>query len=117
MKNNRLASVLPPVLVGITGLAMWEGAVTVFKIEEFLLPKPSSIWTQLIDEWGVLRHATWETGKIAVSGLLIGILLGVLLALITNRFKVLNDGLTPFAIAINATPIVALAPIFNVWFG
>ena len=50
MKNNRLASVLPPVLVGITGLAMWEGAVTVFKIEEFLLPNPSSIWTQLIDE-------------------------------------------------------------------
>ncbi|HAQ04294.1 MAG: ABC transporter permease [Acidimicrobiales bacterium] len=117
MKNLRLASVLPPVLVGITGLAMWEGAVTVFKIKEFLLPKPSSIWSQLIDEWGVLRHATWETGKIAVSGLLIGILLGVLLALITNRFKVLNDGLTPFAIAINATPIVALAPIFNVWFG
>ena len=78
MKNRRAAAVLPPVRVGIIGLALWEGAVTVFEIKEFLLPKPSSIWVQLIDEWGVLRHATWETGKIAISGLLIGILLGVL---------------------------------------
>ena len=69
MKNRRVASVLPPVLVGIIGLALWEGAVTVFEIKEFLLPKPSSIWARLIEEWGVLRHATWETRKVAISGL------------------------------------------------
>jgi len=117
MKKNRLASVLPPVIVGIVGLALWEGTVTVFGIREILLPKPSSIWAQMFEKWNVLRHATWETGKISVSGLLVGIFLGVLMALITNRFKVLNDGFTPLAIAINATPIVALAPIFNAWFG
>ena len=49
MKNRRTASILPPVLVGIIGLALWEGAVAVFEIKEFLLPKPSSIWTRLID--------------------------------------------------------------------
>ena len=117
MRSSKFVSILPPVIVGITGLAIWEGAVNVFDIKEFLLPKPSSIWARLFDEWGELRHATWETGKIAISGLLIGIFLGVLLALITNRFKVLSDGLTPLAIAVNATPIVALAPIFNAWFG
>ncbi len=117
MRSSKFVSILPPVIVGIAGLAIWEGAVNVFDIKEFLLPKPSSIWARLFDEWGELRHATWETGKIAISGLLIGIFLGVLLALITNRFKVLSDGLTPLAIAVNATPIVALAPIFNAWFG
>jgi len=117
MKNKHLASFGPPLIVGIVGLVLWEAVVTVFKIKEILLPKPSSIGSQLIENWGVLRHATWETGKIAVSGLLVGVLLGVLLALVTNRFKVLNDGFTPLAIAINATPIIALAPIFNVWFG
>ena len=79
MKKNRLASVLPPVIVGIGGLALWEGTVTVFGIREILLPKPSSIWAQLFEKWSVLRHATWETGKISVSGLLVGIFLGVLI--------------------------------------
>ena len=52
-----------------------------------------------------------------MSGLVAGILAGVLLALVTTRFRTLNEGLTPLAIAVNATPIVALAPIFNAWFG
>jgi NitT/TauT family transport system permease protein len=46
-----------------------------------------------------------------------GVLAGVVLALVTTRFRTLNEGLTPLAIAVNATPIVALAPIFNAWFG
>ena len=117
MKNSRIASLAPPILVGFCGIGIWEGAVTVFGIKKFLLPKPSAILARLFEEWDLIRHATWETGKIALSGLLIGLFLGVLLAVITNRFKVLNDGLTPLAVAVNATPIVALAPIFNAWFG
>ena len=52
-----------------------------------------------------------------MSGLLAGIIFGVLLAVFTTRFRVVNEGLTPLAVAVNATPIVALAPIFNAWFG
>jgi NitT/TauT family transport system permease protein len=72
---------------------------------------------RLVENWPVLRHAGWETGRIAVSGLVAGVLAGVVLALVTTRFRTLNEGLTPLAIAVNATPIVALAPIFNAWFG
>ena len=41
----------------------------------------------------------------------------MLLAFLTTRFRTVNEGLTPLAVAVNATPIVALAPIFNAWFG
>ena len=107
----------PPLVVGVGGLAAWEIVVKIFGIQEFLLPRPSSIFSRLVDEWATIRHAGWETGKIAVSGLLIGILFGVLLAILTTRFRTLGEGLTPLAVAVNATPIVALAPIFNAWFG
>lgn len=107
----------PALVVGLGGFILWEGAVRVFGISEFLLPKPTSILSELVAQWPVLRHAGWETGRIAVSGLLIGILAGATLAMFTTRFRVLNEGLTPLAVAVNATPIVALAPIFNAWFG
>ncbi len=117
MRLSRLWAAAPPLVVGVVGLVLWEGAVAGFGIREFLLPRPSSILTHLLEDWAMISHAGWETGRIAVSGLLVGILLGVLLAVFTTRFRVLHDGLAPLAVAINATPIVALAPIFNAWFG
>lgn len=113
----RPGALAPPLVAGVLFLGAWELTVRGFGIREFLLPKPSSIWEQLVDQWPTLRHAGWETGRIAVSGLVVGILAGVLLAVGTTRFRTLQEGLTPLAVAVNATPIIALAPIFNAWFG
>ena len=117
MIAGRLRGLAPPLVTGALFLGAWEGGVRGFGIQEFLLPRPTSIWAQLTDQWPTLRHAGWETGRIAVSGLLVGIVAGVLLAFLTTRFRTVNEGLTPLAVAVNATPIVALAPIFNPWFG
>ncbi|MDH3707161.1 MAG: ABC transporter permease subunit, partial [Acidimicrobiia bacterium] len=96
---------------------LWEMAVVVLDINEFLLPKPSSIFQALADEWSIMWRAGWETGKIAVTGLVIGIVAGAGLAFLSTRFRVFGDSVTPLAVALNATPIIALAPIFNAWFG
>ena len=117
MIRNRLAGLGPPIVVGVAGLGLWEGVVWGFGIRKFLLPTPSSIIARLSENWPILRHAGWETGRIALSGLVVGIVAGIVLALVTTRFRTLNEGLTPLAVAVNATPIVALAPIFNAWFG
>ena len=101
MRLSRLWAAAPPLVVGVAGLVLWEGAVAGFGIQEFLLPRPSSILARLGEEWGEIRHAGWETGRIAVSGLLAGILLGVLLAVFTTRFRVVHEGLTPLAVAVN----------------
>ena len=117
MTVGRLRALVPPLGAGALFLGAWEGGVRGLGISKFLLPRPTSIWAQLIDQWPTLRHAGWETGRIAVSGLVVGIVAGVLLAFLTTRFRTVNEGLTPLAVAVNATPIVALAPIFNAWFG
>jgi NitT/TauT family transport system permease protein len=107
----------PAVVVFVLALVLWEVVVTVFRIERFLLPKPSEIAARLTEEFDVIVPAGFYTMRSAVGGFLIGSALGVLIALATARWTVVNEGLMPFAIAINATPIVALAPIMNQWFG
>ncbi len=123
---NRLGFVAPPIIVGLCFLAIWEGGVRLFDIQEFLLPKPTSILSALRSEWAGeigagrltnLREAGFETGKVAVIGLIVGVVVGSLLALATTRFRLLRESFTPLAVVANATPIVALAPIFNAWFG
>lgn len=121
-----LRTLWPPLVFGVGLLVAWEAAVRGFDVQEFLLPRPSSIFSALREEWAGeigggritnLREAGWETGKVAVLGLVIGVVLGSLLALLTTRFRLLRDSFTPLAVIANATPIVALAPIFNAWFG
>ena len=120
-------SLLPAVIVGVAILVLWEGAIGVFDIDEFLLPRPSSILSAIGEDWdpsstggtstASLREAGINTGIVSVAGLVVGVATGAILALIATRFVRMGDTLTPFAVAVNATPIVALAPIFNAWFG
>lgn len=126
MRAGRLSFLVPPIVFGIGFLLVWEVAVRVLGIQEFLLPRPSSIGSALRTEWAGeigggritnLREAGWETGKVAVLGLFFGVALGAILALFTTRFRLLRESFTPLAVVANATPIVALAPIFNAWFG
>jgi len=113
----RVRRYLPAVAIFIGGLAMWETAVRVFNIQGFLLPKPTEIATTFVDEFPTVVSAGWFTMKEALGGFLIGSVLAMSLALLTARWTIVRDGLMPFAIAINATPIIALAPIMNNWFG
>lgn len=123
--SRRLAAVAPAAIAGIVLLAVWELGVRAFGVQEFLLPRPSSIGQALADNWSTsegvstvsLRQAGWNTSVIAVTGLVVGVVLGVALALLASRYLRLGRTLTPFAVAANATPIIALAPIFNAWFG
>jgi len=108
---------LPATLIFLGGILLWELIVIVFSIQGFLLPKPSRIATTFADEFTVVVPAGWFTMKEAIGGFAIGAVAGVAIALTTARWTVVKDGLMPFAIAINATPIIALAPIMNNWFG
>lgn len=113
----QLRRYLPAALVFVLALVVWEAVVTLFQIETFLLPKPSRIAATFWEEAPIAFGASLFTMRNAVGGFLIGSLLGVLVALATARWTVISEGMMPLAIAINATPIVALAPIMNQWFG
>ncbi len=107
----------PAVVVGIGGLAFWELSLRILQPEGFVLPPPTEIVLSFFSNLGVIWQATKTTGYVVVTGLVAGVVLGVVWALLVSRFRLANETLTPLAISLNAIPIIALAPIFNAWFG
>ena len=115
--SGRGRALLPPLIVGVCAVLAWEILVRVFNIQKFLIPRPTSIVAALIDSWGDILEGTKRTGYVAISGLIVGVIIAVALALLCTRFRFMADALTPMAAALAATPIVALAPIYFKWFG
>ncbi|HWS31821.1 MAG TPA: ABC transporter permease subunit [Actinoplanes sp.] len=105
--------VLPPVIFGVVALVLWEVFVTLGRVAPFILPAPSAIWAQVLEQRGNIGDAALASGTNALFGLVGGTLLAVLAALAASRSKLLGEVSIPFAAVVNALPIIALAPILN----
>jgi NitT/TauT family transport system permease protein len=115
--KTRLAQIVPPLAWGALFLFAWEQFVIRRKIGQFLLPAPSAIWRQIRINRDQIIQTSKATGSNALSGLLIGALLAVLIAFAAQRFSVIGGLLAPIAAAVNTMPIVALGPVFYNLFG
>jgi NitT/TauT family transport system permease protein len=112
---------LPAAAVFVGGIGLWELAVRVLNVRALILPAPSAIGTALVENWGAGRWPLFESAQTtlfeAVGGLIIGTTVGVVVAFLVARWANARDAVLPFAVAANAIPIIAIAPIFNAWFG
>lgn len=107
----------PALVFGVGGVVLWEAMLRVVNPEGFVLPAPSSILGAFFENLDEIWAASKNTGFIVVTGLVGGVVIGVVWALLVSRFRIANETLTPLAISLNAIPIIALAPIFNAWYG
>ena len=112
---------LPTILVFVGGIAIWELLIRLFEVRAFILPAPSAIAAALVENWGAGRWPLFASAQTtlfeAVGGLVIGTFVGVVIAFGVARWANARDAVLPFAVAANAIPIIAIAPIFNAWFG
>ena len=108
---------LPAAIAFIAVLLVWEGLTRLLGVESFVLSKPSEILTSFIDTFGTIWGAGMRTLYEAAAGFVIGTSLAIVTSLAAARWVGFREGMLPIAIALNATPIAALAPIFNSWFG
>ncbi len=112
---------LPAFIVFVAVIVAWEAIVRALAIRAFILPAPTAIGAARVDNWGAGRWPLFDSARDtlfeAIGGLLIGTGVGGLVAVVVARGASARDSVLPFAIAANAIPIVAIAPIFNAWFG
>jgi NitT/TauT family transport system permease protein len=106
----------PAIAVFVLAIAIWQGSIVAFHIQQFLLPKPSAIVSSFWTDRHTLWPAGWNTFKEALGGFAGGSLAGILVATLIGRFKVIGSAFMPIAIAANAIPIIAFAPIADAWF-
>lgn len=106
-----------PILVAVVVIALWEILINIFGIQEFLLPRPSVIAETFAEVYPRLVSAAWNTFQNAFWGFVFGCGAGILTGIASARFTSFSRALLPLAVGINAVPIIALAPIMNLWFG
>jgi NitT/TauT family transport system permease protein len=104
---------LPPIVFGVAFVALWELAVKAFDLKPYFLPPPSAIWLQFRENLSLIWEAASVSGLNALVGLLVGTAIGIALAFVLGRYRVLNELVTPLAIALNAIPIFVLVAVFN----
>ena len=114
--GRRLRDWVPAAAFLVFGLVAWQVLVSVLSIQRFLLPKPTQIASAFWNERHSLWSAGWFTFQEAVGGFVIGSAVAILVGLVLARWKPLRSAVMPYAIAANAVPIIAFAPITNAWF-
>lgn len=111
--NRSARNALAPLVAFTAFLLLWEGFVVVRHIKPYLLPKPSAIWGQFHGNATQMVKAGRVTGWNALVGLLLGVALGLAAAFVASRFPLIQELITPVAVAVAAMPIIVLVAIFN----
>ena len=112
-----LRTVIPPVLLGLIAILLWQGMVTYFAIKPFILPGPFQIGEQFSANLQNVANGMLVTGRNALIGLLIGSVLGILAAIVASVLRMADEMAAPIIAAIAVVPIVALAPVLYTMFG
>lgn len=111
----RVLRVLLPVLVGLLLLGAWQALVVGMELPPYLVPSPGLMWDTLIADWAMLGTALLVTLKITVLSFLVATLLGVLISFVFVQSRLIETALFPYAVLLQVTPIVAIAPLIIIW--
>ena len=114
---SRLPSALLPWIVGALVLALWEGLVRALDVPRFVLPPPSLIAAALVEDLPQLLGALWETLKLTLLAFAASFAGGLLLAILFVQSRLVERSLLPYAVVLQVTPIVAIAPLIVIWVG
>jgi NitT/TauT family transport system permease protein len=109
--------IIAPIAIGIVMLAAWEAVVRIKGIPHYILPGPILIAQTLWSDWGTLSESLWITLRITFAALIAAITVGVSLAIIFTQSKWLEKSLFPYAVILQVTPVVSIAPLIIIWVG
>jgi NitT/TauT family transport system permease protein len=105
---------LAPVLAVVAFLAAWEGGVRAFHVAPYQLPAPSLVARTLAGDFGSLMTSWWFTVRITFAALALAIAGGVAIAAVFALSRTAERALAPFAVVLQVTPIVAIAPLIMI---
>ncbi|EKV01012.1 ABC-type nitrate/sulfonate/bicarbonate transport system, permease component [Leptolyngbya sp. PCC 7375] len=106
---------LAPALVGITAVIGWDIFVRATNTPPYLLPGPGLVIKTLIEEWGDLFPSLLITVQITVMAFLAAVISGLLISVLFAQSKWVERSFFPYAVILQTTPIVAIAPLIIIW--
>jgi NitT/TauT family transport system permease protein len=115
MIGQRAWRILAPLLIGAVFLALWEAVVGLRGIPPYILPAPSAVAWSLWNDGPSLLGSLLVTLRITLAALAAAALIGGAIALSFSRSRILELSLFPYAVILQVTPIVAIAPLIIIW--
>ena len=113
--NAAAQRVFWPVLVAVVLIGLWQGLVVALKIPPFLVPSPLRVAQVLGADAALLFGALYTTLKITLFAFLTAVVLGVLVAFAFVQSRTIETAFFPYAVLLQVTPIVAIAPLIIIW--
>jgi ABC-type nitrate/sulfonate/bicarbonate transport system permease component len=111
------AYIVPPVLALASLLAIWEIWLRVANVPVYILPMPSVVFARLVSDLGFFAWHGGITLLEALGGFALGAGVALIGATLMAHSRFLERSLLPIAVLVKVTPIVAIAPLFVIWFG
>ncbi|WP_429584736.1 ABC transporter permease [Paraburkholderia youngii] len=115
LQRPGVAKAMAPWVVGILMLLVWEGWCALFKVPVYLVPAPHDIALQLVADGPMLVMSLLATLKITLLAFALATVLGVAVALLFAQSPLIEASFFPYAILLQVTPVVAIAPLIIIW--
>ncbi|WP_328187323.1 ABC transporter permease [Marinobacter sp. OP 3.4] len=115
IRNERFVQIAAPLLVGVLVLLMWQFTVMAFEVPKYLVPSPVDIGQSLVSDFPSLFNALLMTLKVTFLAFAIAVILGVAASLLFVQSKWIEISLFPYAVLMQVTPVVAIAPLIIIW--
>jgi NitT/TauT family transport system permease protein len=115
--NGRVLRILLPVALLAGLIAFWEWAVGHWQIKPFVLPAPSAILAAFTSDGGSLLRSALTTLATTLAAFVLAVVSGTALAVLFASSRLAEAALAPYAVTLQVTPVVAIAPLIIVWVG
>jgi NitT/TauT family transport system permease protein len=112
---TRLIQVVVPVAMLVLLLVVWQVYVTVANVPHYILPSPLRIWQAFVEDHDMLLHSLVITLRTTFLALAIALVTGVALAIVMAQSRWIELALFPYAVILQVTPIVAIAPLILIY--
>ena len=115
--SDNAVRIAAPIVVGVLVLVVWQLGVSLGGVDDYLLPSPLSIASEVVEFAPSLTAAAMITGLNALTGLVAGSVIGIVLALLASASRFVDRLSAPLVAGLAVIPIVSLAPVLNTMFG
>ena len=115
LARTEVQRIVYPALLAVVLLAIWQVAVTLLKVPAYLVPSPLMTAQTLVTDAPLLFSAAAVTLKITMLAFAAAVVLGTLVAFAFVQSRLIETALFPYAVLLQVTPIVAIAPLLIIW--
>ncbi len=104
-----------PAVIGVIVLALWQLTVTLLDVPPYLVPGPLLVAQTMAQDADLLLHSLLVTLRITALALFFSVVMGVVIAFLFAQSRIIEASLFPYAVLLQVTPVVAIAPLIIIW--